>query len=81
MKSPWQIWSIFGLCVAVVLAGMAWLSARAIDLDRAEAAARRRAENGRRELARENRRVQVQQIETEREKQQIVLSGSATQNE
>ena len=68
MKSPWQIWTVFGLCVAVVLAGMAWLSVRAIELDRAEAAARQRAEDGRRQLAVENRQVQIQQIETQLEK-------------
>ncbi len=68
MKRPWQIWTVFGLCLSVVLAGMAWLSVRAIDLDRAEAAARERAEDSRRQLATENRRVQIQQIETQLEK-------------
>ena len=79
MRSPWQIWSVFGVFLAVVLAGMAWLSARAIDLDRAEAAARQRAEDGQRELAKENRRVQIQQIETEREKLQTQLEKNIGQ--
>jgi len=68
MKRPWQIWTVFGLCLAVVLAGMAWLSVRAIDLEHAETASRERAADSRRQLAAENSSVQIQQIETQLEK-------------
>ncbi len=47
MKRPWQIWSAFGVCLLVVLLGMAWLTYRAVALDRAEAHARRDAEQAR----------------------------------
>ena len=33
MKQPWQIWLIFGLCLAVVLPAMSWLSYKTIQLD------------------------------------------------
>ncbi len=42
MHRPWLIGIIFTLCVAVVFAAMAWVSVRALRLDRDEAEARRR---------------------------------------
>ena len=42
MHRPWLIGIFFTLCVAVVFAAMAWVSARAIALDHDEAEARRR---------------------------------------
>ncbi len=36
---PWQTWLLFGLCLAVVLAAMGWLSLVVVRLDRAESAA------------------------------------------
>src|SRR5262249_10341176 len=39
MNRPWQIWSSFGLALAVVAAGVGWLSFRALESARAEAAA------------------------------------------
>ena len=47
MKKLWHVWTAFALCLAIGLIGMAWLTVRAIDLDRAEAAARREAEQAR----------------------------------
>lgn len=44
MGHSWRIWTLFGLCVAIVLAGMSWASWTALRLDRAERAARRQAE-------------------------------------
>ncbi|MCL4204009.1 MAG: HAMP domain-containing histidine kinase [Pirellulaceae bacterium] len=44
MKHPWQVWSLFGLCLAMVLPGMVWLTYRAIQLDRAEALAQQHAD-------------------------------------
>ena len=41
MKRPWHIWIGFALCLAVVLAAMAWISLDAVRLDRAAADARR----------------------------------------
>jgi len=43
MKRTWPLWIAFIVCLAVVLAAMAWISATAVRLDRAEAVARRQA--------------------------------------
>ncbi|MEX1224687.1 MAG: hypothetical protein WEA31_09090, partial [Pirellulales bacterium] len=42
MKKPWQIWTIYALCLLPLIAGLAWLSERVVHLDAAEADARRR---------------------------------------
>ena len=44
MRRPWQYWLLFGLGLAVVVPAMAWLTAGALELDRAEALARKQAE-------------------------------------
>ena len=44
MKRPWQIWLLFGLGLAAVVPAMAWLTVKALELDRAELLARRQAE-------------------------------------
>ncbi len=44
MKRPWHVWLLFGLGLAVVVPAMAWLTVKAIELDRAELLARRQAE-------------------------------------
>lgn len=41
MKRSWPIWIGFGLCLAVVLTAMGWISLKALGLDDAEAEARR----------------------------------------
>ena len=43
MKRPWHKWIIFGICLAVVLAAMGWISTEVLRLDRSEAAMRRNA--------------------------------------
>ncbi len=43
MHRPWQIWFAFAAALAVVAAGVGWLSFRALESDRAEAVARRQA--------------------------------------
>ena len=43
MKRPWQVWSLFGLCLAVVVSAMGYLTFTAIRLDRAEMEARQQA--------------------------------------
>jgi signal transduction histidine kinase len=43
MFRPWQIWLAFGVCLAVVIAAVGWLSYRALEADNAEAAARHQA--------------------------------------
>ena len=48
MKRPWQIWTLFFLSLAIVLPALGWLSVKALELDRAEAAARRQTEVARR---------------------------------
>jgi signal transduction histidine kinase len=44
IRHPWQIWSLFGLCLAMVLPAMIWLTHKAVQLDRAEALAQQHAE-------------------------------------
>jgi signal transduction histidine kinase len=48
VKKPWQIWTAYGFCLIVILLGMAWLTWHAVALDRAEARARREADQARR---------------------------------
>ena len=43
MFRPWKIWLAFGVCLAVVVAAVGWLSFRALEADNAELAARRQA--------------------------------------
>lgn len=44
MTRPLYTWMIFGLCLAVLIAAMGWVSMTALRLDRAEVAARHQAE-------------------------------------
>jgi len=44
MRHPWQIWLTYLASLAVVVAGVGWLSVRALEADRAEASARQQAE-------------------------------------
>lgn len=44
MSRPQWIWIVFGVCLAVLLAAMAWVSGIALRLDAAETQARQRAE-------------------------------------
>jgi signal transduction histidine kinase len=44
MRRPWQIWTLFLLGAALVAAPMAWLTLKALELDRAELQARRQIE-------------------------------------
>jgi two-component sensor histidine kinase len=43
MSRPWHIWTAFGLCLAVVLGAMGWLSITVLRLDRAQTQAKQRA--------------------------------------
>ncbi len=47
MKRPWQIWSLFILCLAIVLPAMCWLTVKAFELDRQRLQSLRQAENAR----------------------------------
>ncbi|MCU0878319.1 MAG: HAMP domain-containing histidine kinase [Pirellulaceae bacterium] len=44
MRSPRQIWLLFGIGLSVVVPAMVWLTVKALELDRAELAARKQAE-------------------------------------
>src|SRR5688572_24857741 len=44
MKQPWQIWLLYTLGLIAVVGAFAWLTMRALELDRAESLARRQAE-------------------------------------
>ena len=43
MKRPWHVWTAFGLCLAVLLGAMGWVSLTALRSERAEAETRRQA--------------------------------------
>src|SRR5260221_5377506 len=43
MRSPWQVWLAFAVCLAMIVAAVGWLSFRALESDRAEATAKQRA--------------------------------------
>jgi signal transduction histidine kinase len=43
MNRPWKIWLVFGLCFAVLLAAMGWVSLTTLRLDRAQAQAGQQA--------------------------------------
>ena len=43
MNRPWHVWMVFGACLVVVMAAMAWLSFTVLRLENAEAEARRAA--------------------------------------
>lgn len=51
MRRSWHIWIAFGLCLAVVLVAMGWISWKALGLERAELQSRRQAEEARRREA------------------------------
>ena len=44
MKRPWQFWTLYLISLAIVVSAMTWLTVKALELDRAEALARRQAE-------------------------------------
>lgn len=44
MKRPWQIWFLYAVGLAGVATAFAWLTVKALELDRAESLARRQAE-------------------------------------
>ena len=58
MRSPWQVWLAFVVCLAMIVAAVGWLSFRALESDRAEATARRQAQNE------ENARLALWRIDT-----------------
>jgi signal transduction histidine kinase len=43
MRRPWQIWLLFALGLAAIVPAFAWLTVKALELDRAESLARRQA--------------------------------------
>lgn len=44
MKRPWQIWTLYAVGLAIVIPALAWLTLKALELDRAESVARQQAE-------------------------------------
>jgi signal transduction histidine kinase len=44
MRRPWQVWLLYTLCVLAVAPALLWVTFKALELDRAEFAARRQAE-------------------------------------
>lgn len=49
MNRPWQIWTLYALCVAIATPAMCWLTVHALNLDAAEAESRRQLEAARRQ--------------------------------
>ena len=44
MKGSWRVWGYFSVSLLLVIAALGWLTLKALELDRAEAVARRQAE-------------------------------------
>jgi signal transduction histidine kinase len=44
MRRPWQVWSLFTLCLLAAVPAMVWVTFKALELDRSELAARLQAE-------------------------------------
>jgi len=44
MRRPWQVWSLFTLCLLAAAPAMVWVTFKALELDRSELAARLQAE-------------------------------------
>ncbi|MGI9517807.1 MAG: sensor histidine kinase [Pirellulaceae bacterium] len=59
MKKPWQIWTVFALCLLVAIPAMVWLSLQALELDQ----------------VRENDRLQTELARREAELQERVSSA------
>lgn len=57
MKRPWQVWSVFAGCLAIAVSVVAWLTWKAIELDRAEKLAHRQT------LLEENARLALWRME------------------
>jgi len=55
VKRPWQIWILFGLCLATVAPAMVWLTVRTVELDRARVEMRAEAEQARRKAELQDR--------------------------
>jgi signal transduction histidine kinase len=58
VRSPWQVWLAFAVCLAMIVAAVGWLSFRALESDRAEATARQQA------AAEENVRLALWRIDS-----------------
>lgn len=59
MKRPWQIWMLFLFSLALVIPAMAWLTVKALELDRNEAEAQRQALESRRLESEARRQAQA----------------------
>lgn len=44
MRRPWQVWSLFTLCLLAAVPAMVWVTYKALELDRSELAARLQAQ-------------------------------------
>ena len=51
MKRPWQIWSLYLLCLTLVVGALGWLSAKVVELDKAEINAHKEARTAQRQAA------------------------------
>ena len=73
MKRPWQVWTIFAIALAVVLAGMGWLSIKAVQLDKAETLARREEQQQRLRAEQQQQRAERGELREKQEKQRAEL--------
>lgn len=66
MKRPWQIWTLFLLCLAFVVPAMIWLTMKALELDRQRSVAEQQTKQ-----AHQQEFVQRQQAETARSESEL----------
>ena len=67
MKRPWQIWTLFALCLAIALPAMVWLTVKAVKLDADEALARRQLDAARRQAECEREKAEFSRQRAELE--------------
>ncbi len=73
MKRPWQVWTLYFLCLALVTPGMGWLTLKALELDRAREESKQQAIAAQHEAI--AARHEAEQQEHEAEEQEIVASA------
>lgn len=78
MKRPWQIWTLYIFSLAIVLPAMGWLTVKALELDRAEAAARRQTEEARRQEAVARAQAETARQEADLARQQAEMQELAS---
>lgn len=62
MRHPWQTWSVYVVCLVLGLGAMAWLTAKALELDEAEVGAREELDLARRKAEQLQRQAELEEL-------------------